>query len=165
MFFDGNDNPVSKEYVFEEFDNYVPFAEAARMIDRGWTTNYLHKQKAIGRLDRTKILYVIDEGMKKRMPSTKGKKMFLHKTEIERFKRDVYPTIKKQKRGHWENFCTWCRAKIEICHAKPCYDRMHYLIIERARKTGDKEELRQLSAKTVLSIRMKEVTKNGRRKK
>lgn len=164
MFYNGYNQELNSADVMAEFENYLPFVEAARLIDRGWTTQYLHKQKNVGRLDLSKILYVIDEGMKKRYPSTGGRKMFLHISEIERFKREVYPTIKKQKRGNWETFCTWCRAKIEDCHHKPCYDRIHTLIIERARRVGDKQELIELSSKAELSIQIKE-SKRGKFKR
>lgn len=164
MFYNGFDEELNGLEVMMELENYFTFAEAARKIDRGWSTNYLHKQKALGRLDRAKILYVINEEMKKTYPSTGGKKMFLHISEIERFKREVYPTIKKQKRGNWETFCTWCRAKIEVCIPKPCYTRAHKNLMERARGIGSQKELIELGSKSELSIKIKE-SKRGKFKR
>lgn len=163
-FYNGYDQKLDSAEVMAEFENYYSFVDAARMIDRGWTTNYLHKHKVSGRLDKAKILYIIDEGMRLRYPSTGGKKMFLHISEIERFKKEVYPTIRKQKRGNWETFCTWCRASISDCFYKPCYDRMQTLLMQKARNIGNKQELIELSKKTELSIKIKE-SKRGRFKK
>lgn len=153
MFYNGLNEEVSAEFVAEEFENYIPWKDAAAMIDLNWTSHYLHKQKAVGRIDKTKILYVINKNMAAAYPSTGGKKMFLHRSEIERFKRDVLPTIKRHKKGKMIDICRWCRVDIKMCMFKPCPTRVDTLIVERAKASGmGSMETRALVSKSVISV-------------
>lgn len=132
-FFDGTGAVLDREYVMKEFDNYVTFADAAKMINPAWTTHYLHKQKAIGRINMKEILFVVDRQQAYFKPSTGGKKMFIHKREIERFKREVYPNIRKQRRNTIEEICMFCRVKIKECFQEPCRERREALLVANAK--------------------------------
>ena len=155
MFYDGTGKELDSKYVMQEFGNYVTFKEAAKMIDPFWSTHYLHRQKTLGRIDMTKVLYVVDEGQKAWYVSTGGKKFFMHKDEVERFKKEVYPNIRRRATSDYRDYCGFCRQKLALCFAKPCEERRAVLLDEKAKELG---------AKLTLSVPFTKEKTNGRRK-
>jgi len=132
LFEDGFGNEIKREVVMEEFNNYFSFEDSARKINIHWTSNYLHKQKNVGRIDKSKILVIYDEDLAIRYPSTKGKSMFLHIDEINRFKKEEYPKIKKRK--DFSKYCSYCHRLLDDCLKDICGKRKDAKIKDEARR-------------------------------
>lgn len=114
-FFDGYGNPVPTEQVIATLEEYVPFRLAALQICPNWSSNNLHRKKQLGKVDRSKMLYVVSQQLANVYPSTKGRKAFLHIDEIERLKK-IYGSYVLNN----TLICGWCRRFISKCAKRPC---------------------------------------------
>lgn len=135
-FTDIDGNPFDDEYIEEELFNFLKFEDAAKAIDPYFTRSYLYRLLSRGLLRRDEILVIIDESLKLWYPDTGGKIMYVHKDEVERFKREELPRILATKAGRKrkKDICLHCRRKFMICANDPCRGRREEKIEDERRR-------------------------------